>query len=119
MTMLLSRWGFLAIANCLLSVCVVGATRQPAGVAVFCMQNCWLCLMIYHFLLQICRRFISVGDRYDGTNFFTVQDGVRVATPLLLVLAIIELSDVVFAVDSIPAIFGVTLDPFIVYTSNM
>jgi predicted tellurium resistance membrane protein TerC len=70
-------------------------------------------------LVQICRRFLTVGDQYDGSNFFTMQNGVRVATPLLLVLAVIELSDVVFAVDSIPAIFGVTLDPFIVYTSNM
>jgi len=45
--------------------------------------------------------------------------GERVATPLLLTLAVIELSDVVFAVDSIPAVFGVTLDPFVIYTSNM
>lgn len=52
-------------------------------------------------------------------RFFTVQDGVRVATPLLLTLAVVELSDVVFAVDSIPAVFGITLDPFIVYTSNI
>ena len=85
----------------------------------FCKQDCCLSRLIYHLLLQVCRRFITVGDRYDGSNFFTMQDGVRVATPLLLVLAVIELSDVVFAVDSIPAIFGVTLDPFIVYTSNM
>ena len=51
------------------------------------------------------------------TSAFAVQ--VKVATPLLLVVSVIELSDVVFAVDSIPAIFGVTTDPFIVYTSNM
>lgn len=61
-----------------------------------------------------------MSDRYDGVNFFSTNSaGVRVATPLLLTLAVIELSDVVFAVDSIPAVFGVTLDPFIVYTSNM
>jgi TerC family integral membrane protein len=61
-----------------------------------------------------------VSDRYDGNNFFTTDStGARIATPLLLTLAVIELSDVVFAVDSIPAVFGVTLDPFIVYTSNM
>eukprot|EP00191_Tetraselmis_sp_GSL018_P004971 CAMPEP_0177609036 /NCGR_PEP_ID=MMETSP0419_2-20121207/18836_1 /TAXON_ID=582737 /ORGANISM="Tetraselmis sp., Strain GSL018" /LENGTH=399 /DNA_ID=CAMNT_0019103857 /DNA_START=382 /DNA_END=1582 /DNA_ORIENTATION=- len=70
-------------------------------------------------VVQICRRLIKVSDEYDGNKFFTVKDGVRTATPLLLVLAIVELSDVVFAVDSIPAVFGVTLDPFIVYTSNM
>lgn len=55
-----------------------------------------------------------------GDNFFTtLADGTRVATPLLLTLAVVELSDVVFAIDSIPAVFGVTLDPFIIYTSNM
>jgi predicted tellurium resistance membrane protein TerC len=48
-----------------------------------------------------------------------VHDGAKLATPLLLTLAVVELSDVVFAVDSIPAVFGITLDPFIVYTSNM
>jgi len=48
-----------------------------------------------------------------------LDDGRKVATPLLLVLLVIELSDVIFAVDSIPAVFGVTLDPFIVYTSNI
>ena len=50
------------------------------------------------------RRLIPVANAYDGDKFFTVQNGVRVATPLLLVLAVVELSDVVFAVDSIPAV---------------
>ena len=45
-----------------------------------------------------------MSDQYEGSSFFTVQNGVRVATPLLLVLAVVELSDVVFAVDSIPAV---------------
>jgi TerC family integral membrane protein len=70
-------------------------------------------------LVQFCQKLIPVSTKYDGSNFFTVDNGVRMATPLLLVLAIIELSDVVFAVDSIPAVFGVTLDPFIVYSSNI
>lgn len=69
--------------------------------------------------VQFCKKIIKVGDRYDGSRFFTMENGVKVATPLLLVLAVVELSDVMFAVDSIPAVFGVTLDPFIVYTSNM
>ena len=60
-----------------------------------------------------------MSDEFDGDNFFTVQNGVKMATPLLLVLAVVEISDVVFAVDSIPAVFGVTQDPFIVYTSNL
>jgi TerC family integral membrane protein len=70
-------------------------------------------------IVRFCRRVIAVTSSYDGDNFFTLQNGAKVATPLLLVLAVIELSDVVFAVDSIPAVFGVTRDPFIVYTSNM
>ena len=56
---------------------------------------------------------------YDGENFFTTENGAKIATPLLLCLCVIELSDVVFAVDSIPAVFGITEDPFIVYSSNI
>ena len=51
------------------------------------------------------RKLIPVSNAYDGDKFFTVQNGVRLATPLLLVLAVVELSDVVFAVDSIPAVW--------------
>lgn len=54
--------------------------------------------------LRFCRRFIPVSESYEGDNFFTVRDGVRMATPLLLALAVVELSDVAFAVDSIPAV---------------
>jgi tellurite resistance protein TerC len=56
---------------------------------------------------------------YDGEKFFTWENGKRVATPLFLVLIFVELSDVMFAVDSIPAIFAITSDPFIVLTSNI
>ncbi len=70
-------------------------------------------------VVKIARRFIRVHDHYDGQKFFTIQNGHRLATPLLLVLVCVELSDVVFALDSIPAVFGVTIDPFIVYTSNI
>ena len=70
-------------------------------------------------VVKLARRFVSVSDRYDGDKFFTIVDGAKKATPLLLVLVCVELSDVVFALDSIPAVFGVTLDPFIVYTSNI
>lgn len=70
-------------------------------------------------IVKFCKSFMNVSTNYDGGNFFTVENGVKLATPLLLTLAVIELSDVVFAVDSIPAVFGVTLDPFIVYTSNL
>jgi tellurite resistance protein TerC len=65
------------------------------------------------------RGHMKIAAEFDGERFFIVKDGVRYATPLLLALVLVELSDVVFAVDSIPAIFAVTTDPFIVLTSNV
>jgi tellurite resistance protein TerC len=70
-------------------------------------------------VVKLARRFIHVSDKYDGHHFFTMVGAKRVATPLLLVLVSVELSDVVFALDSILAVFGVSLDPFIVYTLNI
>jgi tellurite resistance protein TerC len=64
-------------------------------------------------------RVVPGTPRFDGHAFFTVENGRRVATPLFFALVTIELTDVVFAVDSIPAIFAVTQDPFIVFTSNI
>ncbi len=58
-------------------------------------------------------------DERHGHDFFLKKDGKRFATPLFLALIVIESSDVLFAVDSIPAVFGVTLDPFLVFTSNI
>ena len=65
------------------------------------------------------RRHFRVTETYEGSRFFVKRDGVRWITPLLLVLVLVELTDVVFALDSIPAIFAITTDPFIVYTSNV
>ncbi len=65
------------------------------------------------------RKHIRIAPDYDGEKFFTRVNGVRVATPLFVVMALIGLVDVVFAVDSIPAIFAITQDPFIVLTSNV
>lgn len=70
-------------------------------------------------VVKFVRSWLPVTESYHGDAFFADVGGVRTATPLLLVLAVIELSDLVFAVDSIPAVFGVTNDPFIVYSSNM
>jgi len=64
-------------------------------------------------------KIIPATPALRGNHFFARENGRRVATPLLLCLLLIEISDVVFALDSVPAIFGVTLDPFIVFTSNM
>ena len=72
-----------------------------------------------NWLVRIVRRFFPVTDGYEGQKFFIRRNGVLLATPLLLVLLLIESTDLVFAVDSIPAIFAVTDDPFIVFTSNI
>lgn len=70
-------------------------------------------------LLKWIRRHYPVTEHLEGERFFVVRDGVRMATPLLLALVLVEISDVIFAVDSIPAIFAITTDPFIVLTSNL
>jgi len=70
-------------------------------------------------ILQWLQKHIRVGKSLNGEKFFTVENGKRVASPLLMVLIMVELSDVIFAVDSIPAIFAVTTDPFIVLSSNI
>jgi tellurite resistance protein TerC len=70
-------------------------------------------------VMRSARRFLRVSNHYDGQKFFTREAGLRVATPLFLVLLLVEFTDLVFAVDSIPAIFAVTTDPFLVYTSNV
>jgi tellurite resistance protein TerC len=62
---------------------------------------------------------IPVTKHYDNDRFFVRHEGVLMATPLFMVLVLIEATDLVFAVDSIPAIFGVTTDPFLVYASNV
>src|SRR5215216_1873749 len=70
-------------------------------------------------LVKGVKRFMPVTESYRGASFFVREAGKLMATPLLLVLLIVESTDLVFAVDSIPAIFAVTEDPFIVYTSNV
>jgi tellurite resistance protein TerC len=71
-------------------------------------------------VVRLARRFLPFSNSYDGTKFFThTVTGKRLATPLLLVLLVVEWSDLVFAIDSIPAIFAITRDPFLVYSSNI
>lgn len=69
-------------------------------------------------LVRIARRVYPVTDQLDGERFFTIVNGARAATPLFVCLLLVDFADVVFAVDSIPAIFAVTQEPFIVFTSN-
>ena len=70
-------------------------------------------------ILRVFRRLVPLTREYHGTRFYVKEDGRWRATPLLMVLVVVEATDVVFAVDSIPAIFAITKDPFIVYTSNI
>ena len=70
-------------------------------------------------VLRWMRGHLRITNEYHGERFTVVQDGVRWFTPLFLVLVLIEFSDLIFAVDSIPAIFAITKDPFIVFTSNV
>jgi tellurite resistance protein TerC len=69
--------------------------------------------------VRLVRRFMKITPSFEGQRFFVRRDGKLWATPLFLVLVVVETTDVIFAVDSIPAIFAITLDPFIVYTSNV
>jgi tellurite resistance protein TerC len=69
-------------------------------------------------LVRWFKKFMPVTNDYRGDRFFVRENGIRMATPLFIVLLLVECSDLIFAVDSVPAIFAVTKDPFIVYTSN-
>jgi tellurite resistance protein TerC len=69
--------------------------------------------------LKLLRKILPVSKSFDGEKFWTVESGKRIATPLLMVICLVGLTDVIFAVDSIPAIFAITSDPFIVLTSNV
>jgi tellurite resistance protein TerC len=70
-------------------------------------------------VVRLARRWLPLTGRLDGQRFWTVENGRRVATPLFLALLLVEGADLVFAIDSIPAVFAITKDPFIVYTSNV
>ncbi len=70
-------------------------------------------------VVRLCRRFIPLTPGYEGDNFFVRREGKRLATPLFVVLLVVSVMDVVFAVDSVPAVFAITLDPFIVFSSNV
>jgi TerC family integral membrane protein len=70
-------------------------------------------------VLRLAKKHLRVSDEDHGERFFVKKNGLRYVTPLFLVLILIEVTDLVFAVDSIPAIFAITTDPFIVFTSNL
>ena len=70
-------------------------------------------------VLRLFRRFVPVSEGYEGDRFFIRRAGRLVATPLIVVVLVVETTDIVFAVDSVPAVLGITLDTFIVYSSNV
>ena len=70
-------------------------------------------------LWKLCKKIVPYSEKFDGHKFFIKSQGKLVASPLLFALILIEISDVIFAVDSLPAIFAITTDPFLIYTSNM
>jgi tellurite resistance protein TerC len=72
-----------------------------------------------NFVLKLTKKIIPSTDKMDSNHFFTKVDGKWLATPLFITLVFVEFSDVVFAIDSIPAIIGITTDPFLVFTSNV
>jgi len=136
------NWGIASAAVLRLAVIVLGteliANFRPVllGFALMLLYSAWGLLsqkggdtaedLSNNAVVRFCRRLLPVSDAYDGDAFFTPATqgtehnwGGHVATPLLLALVVVELSDVLFAVDSIPAVFGVTLDPFIIYTRSV
>ncbi|MBZ5524211.1 MAG: TerC family protein [Acidobacteriia bacterium] len=72
-----------------------------------------------NYVLRMARRFLPISEEYEGKKFFTLQNGKRFATPLFVVLLVVETTDILFATDSIPAILAISRDSFIVYTSNV
>ena len=70
-------------------------------------------------VVKLARKYLRTTEELDGEKFFTVKNGVRYATPLFLVLLVVEFTDVLFAVDSVPAVLAISNDIFIVYTSNI
>ena len=72
-----------------------------------------------NFLIRIFKRFMPVTHEIDGKSFFVEKNGIRHATPLFIALLFLEATDIIFAVDSVPAIFAVTKEPLIVFTSNI
>ena len=72
-----------------------------------------------NFIVRLLRRTIDISDHYDGAKLRTVVDGKKMWTPMVIVFAAIGVTDLLFAIDSIPAIFGITTSPFIVFTANI
>lgn len=101
-------------------VYVFGAILVITGIKMYAQKDEELVHLEGNLVVRLARRVLPIDKTYDGTRFFTrTVDGRLLATPLLLVVLVVEWSDLVFAIDSIPAIFAITRDPFLVYSSNI
>lgn len=99
---------------------VFGAILVITGIKMFAQKDGDIVDLEKNLVVRLARRILPIHKAYDGTRFFTrTGDGQLLATPLLLVVLVVEWSDLVFAIDSIPAIFAITRDPFLVYSSNI
>jgi tellurite resistance protein TerC len=101
-------------------VYVFGAILVLTGIKMFAQRHEEMVNLERNPVVRLARRVLPIDKAYDGTRFFTrTVEGRLLATPLLLVVLVVEWSDLVFAIDSIPAIFAITRDPFLVYSSNI
>jgi tellurite resistance protein TerC len=101
-------------------VYVFGAILVLTGIKMFAQRHEEMLNLERNPVVRLARRVLPIDKAYDGTRFFTrTVEGRLLATPLLLVVLVVEWSDLVFAIDSIPAIFAITRDPFLVYSSNI
>ena len=101
-------------------VYVFGAILVITGIRMFSQKDGDIVNLEKNPVVRLARRLLPIDKAYDGTRFFTrTADGRLLATPLLLVVLVVEWSDLVFAIDSIPAIFAITRDPFLIYSSNI
>jgi tellurite resistance protein TerC len=120
---LISRGIFIAMGTALITrfewlILVFGAFLVYTGVKIFKEKEAEV-HPERNPVVRLFQRFVPLSGRYHGKRFFVREEGRIKATPLMLVLVVVEATDVVFAVDSIPAVFGVTTNPFIVFTSNI
>ena len=120
MRMIMIALGALLLQRFNWIVYVFGAVLVFTGFKMFTQKDEDIIDLERNPVVRLARRLLPIDKAYNGTRFFTrTADGRLLATPLLLVVLVVEWSDLVFAIDSIPAIFAITRDPFLVYSSNI
>ena len=120
MRMIMIALGALLLQRFHWIIYVFGAILVVTGFKMFAQKDEEIVNLEKNPVVRLARRLLPFDKAYDGTRFFTrTVDGRLLATPLLLVVLVVEWSDLVFAIDSIPAIFAITRDPFLVYSSNI